>query len=318
MKIAVVTGYSGFIGSHFTVQLLKDNWIVYGVDKNFSNVNTVEIFSYTNFHYLHDDIRTLKILPDCDYIFNFAAESHVSNSIEDNSEFISTNVEGVRNLLELIRRKPDNVVKKPIFFHISTDEVYGDTQFLPHSETDPLNPSNPYSASKAAADMLILAWARTYNIEYVIARPTNNYGIHQFPEKLIPLSIKLLLWNQKVRLHNGGHPIRCWLHVQDTVSAILTMVNHNVRGIYNISGEEFWTNKMIVKTIMDQLKIYNHEDKLDLSFVRPGQDMKYMVDDKKLRSLGWSCKYTLEENLPHIIQWYIDNPSERLFNIYRR
>jgi len=312
-KVAVVTGYAGFIGSHFTRQLLKDGWRVYGIDKIDDNEVACEFQLSANFEHYDSDIVTVKELPDCDYVFNFAAESHVSNSIEDSQDFVRTNVDGVRNLLELIRKKPDNVTTKPIFFHVSTDEVYGDAEGDDiHDERRLLNPSNPYSATKAAADMLILAWARTYELEYIIVRPTNNYGTNQIAEKLIPLTIKLLLCNKKVRLHNSGHPVRCWLNVNDTIDAFLILIEKEARGIYNISGPDHWTNRMIVSNIMKYMNVHNESIRLDLNYKRPGQDMRYAVDDTKLNQLGWNPKKKIEEELPGIIQWYL-NDYNRLF-----
>lgn len=318
MKLAVVTGYAGFIGSHFTRKLLRDGWFVYGIDKNPYTEAGNEFLKFSNFMHWDDDICTVKKIPDCDFIFNFAAESHVGNSIEDSSEFIRTNVDGVRNLLELIRKKPENITEKPVFFHISTDEVYGDIFLGQHSETDLLNPSNPYSSSKSAGDMLVQAWARTYGLEYIILRPTNNYGTHQFPEKLIPLTIKTFWWGRKVRLHDKGLPMRTWLHVQDTVEAILTLIKSNARGVYNVSGPECWQNRQLV------LEIYkcifgvipeNIDNYLDLNFKRPGQDVRYAVDDNKLKQLGWSPKKRLEQELPNIVQWYLQDPAKRLFSL---
>ena len=196
MKLVVITGCLGLIGSYVTRQCLEKGWRVYGVDKctYAANIHFLEKFQqHEEFTFIKADIAKLTYLPDCDYVINVAAESHVGNSIVDSSDFIETNINGVKNLLDLIRLKQRNVVSRPVFFHFSTDEVYGDIVSGEHTETDILKPSNPYSASKAAADMLIFAWARTYGIKYVILRPTNNYGIGQYPEKLIPLTVKLLM-----------------------------------------------------------------------------------------------------------------------------
>jgi dTDP-glucose 4,6-dehydratase len=307
MNVAVVTGYSGFIGSHFVKRLLGDGWIVYGIDKKESFIEN------HNFTHIADDICEIKSLPDCDYVFNFAAESHVGNSIECSKDFIKTNVDGVRNLLELIRKKPDNIVKKPVFFHISTDEVYGDRLEFSADEADLLNPSNPYSASKAAGDMLVLAWARTYNVEYVIARPTNNYGTNQHPEKLIPLCIKLALWNKPIRLHNKGTPKRMWLHVEDTVNAIMTLVEKNARGIYNISGNIEQTNLATAYKVLKSMNVEITDSTFDLNYIRPGQDMKYAVNDDKLKALGWKCQKNFDDEIEKIVKWYLEYYKYRLF-----
>tara|TARA_Y100000593_G_C4313124_1_gene339389 strand:- start:1478 stop:2140 length:663 start_codon:yes stop_codon:yes gene_type:complete len=219
MKVVYITGCLGFIGAYVTRACLKKGWMVYGVDKctYAADRNLLDEFAgYDNFRFEEVDIKDLAYLRDCDYVINVAAESHVGNSIIDSKEFISSNVVGVQNLLDLIRHKPENCAQRPVFLHFSTDEVYGDILGDAHVETDILKPSNPYSASKAAADMLVIAWARTYNIKYNIIRPTNNYGIGQYPEKLIPLSIKNLQRGKKIRLHDGGTPVRNWLHAADT------------------------------------------------------------------------------------------------------
>jgi dTDP-glucose 4,6-dehydratase len=204
MKLVVITGCLGFIGSHVTRKCLDLGWKVYGIDSltYASSPDLIGDFSYEygdNFTYINEDIADLKYLPDCDYVINTAAETHVGNSIIDSKDFLKSNINGVQNLLDLIKAKPNNVVQRPILFHFSTDEVYGDITEGEHTESDHLNPSNPYSASKAAADMLITAWARTYGIEYIIFRPTNNYGEYQYPEKLIPLAVKLLQRGKKIR-----------------------------------------------------------------------------------------------------------------------
>jgi dTDP-glucose 4,6-dehydratase len=208
MKTVYITGCLGFIGSYVTRACLEQGWKVYGIDKCTYAANTSyldEFQKYDNFTFQKIDIKDLRVILRCDYFINIAAESHVGNSIIDSEDFIQSNIVGVKNVLDLLREyKFDN---SPILFHFSTDEVYGDIVEGSHSEEDLLKPSNPYSASKASADMLILAWARTYGIKYVILRPTNNYGIGQHPEKLIPLSLKKLSNNQKIQLNDNGTPI---------------------------------------------------------------------------------------------------------------
>jgi len=206
-KIVYITGCLGFIGSYVTRTCLEKGWYVKGVDKMTYAANKdllKEFKKHPNFSFVHCDINDLKFLYDCDYIINTAAETHVGNSIANSYEFISSNVNGVHNLLELIRNYRQETSKTPILLHFSTDEVYGDIEEGTHIETDLLKPSNPYSATKAAADMLVLAWARTYNLPYVIVRPTNNYGIGQYVEKLIPKTCKYLELGRKIPLHNHG------------------------------------------------------------------------------------------------------------------
>ena len=179
-KVVYITGCLGFIGSYITYQCLEKGWYVKGVDKitYASNTNLLEEFEkFPNFSFIQKDINDLDFLYECDYIINTAAETHVGNSIVKSDDFVHSNINGVHHLLELIRNYRGEGKDVPTLLHFSTDEVYGDITEGEHLETDILKPSNPYSATKAAADQLILAWARTYNLPYIIVRPTNNYGI---------------------------------------------------------------------------------------------------------------------------------------------
>tara|TARA_Y100000593_G_C4286884_1_gene325974 strand:+ start:335 stop:1282 length:948 start_codon:yes stop_codon:yes gene_type:complete len=312
MKIVYVTGCLGFIGSYVTRRCLQKGWRVYGIDKctYVSNTKLISEFNeYDNFHFENIDIKDLNHLYDCDYIINTAAESHVGNSIIDSEEFINSNIIGVRNLLDLIKNKSENCNRRPIFFHFSTDEVYGDITEGEHTEKDLLHPSNPYSAAKAAADMFILAWARTYNIEYIIIRPTNNYGIGQYPEKLIPLSVKNLSRGRKIRLHDGGEPIRNWLHADDTAAAVMTIIEAEaVNEIYNISGELEQKNVDTIKKVIYHFdKSYSWQEWVDFSYSRQGQDVRYCLSDKKLRALGWKPQKKFDKEINSIVQYYKEN-----------
>ena len=315
MKLVVVTGCLGFIGSHVTRKCLDLGWKVYGIDSATyaSNPDLIDDFSYEygdNFTYINEDIADLKYLPDCDYVINTAAETHVGNSIIDSKDFLRSNIDGVQNLLDLIKAKPNNVVQRPILFHFSTDEVYGDITDGEHIEDDHLNPSNPYSASKAAADMLVKAWARTYGIEYIILRPTNNYGSYQYPEKLIPLSVKLLQRGKKIRLHDEGLPTRNWLHAEDTASAVISIINSvKTNETYNVAGGFEQQNKETVKKVIEVFHgpEANWEDYVDLGFKREGQDVRYALNDDKLRALGWKPQKVFNEEIHKVVQFYIDN-----------
>ena len=312
MKVVYVTGCLGFIGSYVTHKCLERGWMVYGVDKctYAANRNLVKHFSkYSNFTFLEEDIKDLRHLYDCDYVINTAAESHVGNSIVDSEEFISSNIMGVKNILDLIRNRPENCNRRPIMFHFSTDEVYGDIENGEHTEEHLLHPSNPYSASKASADMLILAWARTYNIEYVILRPTNNYGIGQYPEKLIPLSVKNMIRGRKVRLHNGGTPIRNWLHADDTAEAVMSIIeSENVDEIYNVAGGFEQTNADTVRKIVSAHHgTHDWKKYVDFSYSRQGQDVRYALNDDKLRSLGWAPKKVFDKEIKSVVEYYKTN-----------
>ena len=313
-KIVYVTGCLGFIGSYVTRECLKKGWHVRGIDKitYASNVNVLDEFkNYENFIFEQKDINDIKFLYECDYIINTAAETHVGNSLVKSEEFVSSNIKGVYNLLELIRNYRAESKHLPILLHFSTDEVYGDITSGEHLETDILKPSNPYSATKAASDQLITAWGRTYDIPYVILRPTNNYGIGQYVEKLIPKSIKYLQLGKKIPLHNGGTPIRNWLHAQDTANAVIKIIENKViNEIYNICGGFEQTNldtvsKLITLYHTNSLKSIN--EYLDLDIVRKGQDVRYALNDNKLRTLGWEPEMDFDIELPNIINYYKQN-----------
>ncbi len=322
-KVVYVTGCLGFIGSYVTRACLNQGWHVRGIDKitYASNPQLLKEFKkWKNFTFEQVDINDLEFLYECDYVINTAAETHVGNSIVKSEDFVHSNINGVHNLLELIRNYRAEGKTSPLFFHFSTDEVYGDITKGEHLETDILKPSNPYSATKAAADQLILAWARTYNIEYVIIRPTNNYGIGQYVEKLIPKSVKYLGLGKKIPLHNNGDPIRNWLHAADTAEAVINIIETNQRNeIYNICGGYEQSNLITITKILDNYfydeeRAYNpSEHKLDInqyldfSYSRQGQDVRYALNDDKLRNLGWEPQKNFEEELWKIINYYKNN-----------
>lgn len=312
MKIVYVTGCLGFIGSHVTRVCLKAGWHVRGIDKvtYASNGKLLkEFLKFKNFVYENKDINDIEWLYDCDYVINTAAETHVDNSIVRSDDFVHSNINGVHNLLELIRKK--NNYKMPTLLHFSTDEVYGDIVGGSHKETDLLKPSNPYSATKAAADQLIIAWARTYDVPYIIVRPANNYGIGQYVEKLIPKSCKLLGLGKKIQLHDAGEPYRMWLHASDTANAVLKIIEVGVKNeIYNITSRFEQKNIDTVKKILNlHLKndTYNIEDYVDFSYKRKGQDVRYSIDDSKLRDLGWKENMNFDTELELIVNYYKDN-----------
>jgi dTDP-glucose 4,6-dehydratase len=308
-KIVYITGCLGFIGSYVTRKCLSLGWYVKGVDKITYAANKELLLEFNknpNFSFVHCDINDLKFLYDCDYVINTAAETHVGNSIASSAEFIKSNIDGVHNLLELIRNHRGENSEKPTLIHFSTDEVYGDISTGAHAETDILKPSNPYAATKAAADMLIMAWGRTHNIPYMIVRPTNNYGIGQYVEKLIPKAIKCLMLGRKIPLHNNGTPHRNWLHADDTAEAIISIIEHGSIGhVYNISGGFEQSNIETIKSIVNLMWNYNVLiDHVDFSCKRKGQDIRYAVDDSKLRLLGWTPKKEFDKELKGIVEYY--------------
>ena len=320
-KIAVVTGCAGFIGLNLTQKLLSDKWSVYGIDKlthvsDLKELNNLREIYGAQFKFIEEDIVTINWLPECDVIFNLAAESDVDIGNSGCEDFVSSNIDGVRNLLEIINKRIFIRVDKPLFFQVSTDEVYGDLKNGKFNESSQLNPSNPYSATKASADLLIQSWSRSHGLDYIIVRPSNNYGLFQYPEKLIPLSIKRLQRGLPIKLHDKGEPIRTWTHVDDTIDAIMWI--YQVSGfeeiknrVYNISSEYEQTNLDTVTKIINQYflgtmkrSIPNLEDYFDFSYDRPGQDVRYSISCNPLRDIGWKPEKSFDDELPKIVEYY--------------
>lgn len=309
MKIVYVTGCLGFIGYHVTKKCLDKGWYVVGVDKETYAANLhflPELLDNDKFKYINSDINDIEYILDCDYVINTAAESHVDKSIADQDVFLKSNINGVLNLLQILKKTK---FKVPVLLHFSTDEVYGDIAVGSHVETDMLRPSNPYSATKASADMLIGAWARTFGIPYTIIRPTNNYGIGQYVEKLIPKSVKYLTIGRKIPLHENGSPRRTWLHVSDTTNAVVNIIENGVTGeIFNISGNYEESNLEVVKKI---IKLHTGSDDytqyIDTTWKRAGQDIRYSIDDSKLQSLGWTAAADFDTELAKIVEYYTHN-----------
>lgn len=307
-KVVYVTGCLGFIGYHVTKACLKKGWYVRGIDKGTyaANWNLLkDLQKFDKFVFEHKDINDIDILYECDYVINTAAETHVDNSIASSDVFVKSNIDGVHHLLKLIK---DNFkFKMPTLLHFSTDEVYGDIVDGAHKETDMLKPSNPYSATKAAADMLVTAFGRTYNIPYVIVRPTNNYGIGQYTEKFIPHTIKYLSLGKPAPLHDAGTPRRTWLHASDTAAAIITIIEAGVvNEIYNISGNHEEQNLVVANQILKLMGLKG-DQWLDLGVTRQGQDVRYSVDDSKLKKLGWYPKAKFNSELKDIVKYYRKN-----------
>ena len=317
MKVVYVTGCLGFIGSYVTSLCLKKGWYVKGIDKitYAANRHLLDKFKQNSkFSFINCDINELKFLYDCDYFINTAAETHVGNSIVNSTEFVRSNIDGVHNILNLLKNYRQENKHKPILLHFSTDEVYGDISNGEHTEEDLLKPSNPYSATKAAADMLILAWARTYGINYVIVRPTNNYGIGQYVEKLIPKAVKFLSLGRKIPLHNNGTPIRNWLHAEDTARGVVRIIESKVKDeIYNICGgfeqSNLDTATKIIKHFYatDSKQITSEKEiisNIDFTYSRAGQDVRYALNDNKLRSLGWRPSHKFDDDIHDIVEYY--------------
>lgn len=310
MKV-LVTGGLGFIGSNFIRYLLErySSIEIINVDamKYGSNpLNLKDIKDDERYKFIKGDICDYelisKLVKDVDVIVNFAAESHVDRSIANPYSFLQSNVVGVFVILEAIRKKNREVK----FIQISTDEVYGEILKGSFKEEDRLKPSSPYSASKAAADMFVLAYSRTYGIHAVITRCTNNYGPYQFPEKLIPKTIIRASMNLKIPIYGTGKNIRDWIYVLDHCEAIDLVMKEGEKGeIYNISSGEEKTNLEVVKTI---LSIMGKDESL-IEFVedRPGHDLRYSLDSSKIRELGWKPKHSFKEGIRETVEWYMQN-----------
>jgi len=308
----VVTGGAGFIGSNFVRYMLArhDDLEIVNLDKltyagNLDNLRDVERDGrYTFVHGDICDAATVRAaLRDADAVVNFAAETHVDRSISGPQDFIRTDVLGTHTLLEAVREL--GVTR---YLQISTDEVYGSTTSGSFTEESGLDPSSPYSASKAAADLLVLAYHRTYGTPALITRSSNNYGPWQYPEKIIPLFISNAIDGQPLPVYGDGLNVRDWLHVDDNCAAIDLVLSDGVAGqAYNIGGGNEIDNLTLTGRILDALG----KPHALIRFVtdRPGHDRRYSVDCAKLRALGWRPATGFAEGLERTVAWYRDNPG---------
>lgn len=304
----LVTGNCGFIGQNFA-RMYAESYDIVGVDKmgyasDLSAVKAAPTFmaDISDADVIDSIVRMVK--PDA--IVNFAAESHVDRSIKNASPFVQSNIVGTQALLEAaVRRKVGR------FLQVSTDEVYGDLQpdEPPFSNLHLLKPSSPYSASKAAADMMVMAYHRTHGLDVVITRTVNNYGPYQYPEKLIPVVVHQAMSDEPIPVYGTGSNIREWIHVRDNAKAIMYALRMGKAGrIYNIGSGDEMTNLDLVKTI---LNIMEKPESL-ISFVtdRPGHDLRYALDSQLIRDeTGWEPEIRLVAGLEETIQWYKDNPD---------
>lgn len=298
----LVTGGLGFIGKHFVQKQLQNGHEVINLDKlTYAADKKIQtkFYQQDGYSFLHDDIAKMDAIIECDVIVNFAAETHVDNSIKGSRHFTLANLVGVQNMLEHLRATPET--SRPLLFQISTDEVYGDSLDRDFCETDKLAPSNPYSSTKAAADMMIESYNRTYGIDYKTIRMSNNFGVRQYPEKLVPRSIARIFRGQKAQLQGDGKAKRSWLFVEDAVDAIETvLLKGEINNVYNVGGYEEMTNIDVVKMICSKLDVA-FDDCVEFVAERPGQDVRYGINDDKVRSLGWKAKTSFAEGLDKVI-----------------
>lgn len=308
----LVTGGLGFIGSNFIHYVLstRKDYEVVNIDVMSIGANPENLRDFKNdmrYTFVKGDICDQNLLAslvkEIDVVVNFAAETHVDRSIADPWPFVHSNILGVYNILESMKKYN----KHAKLIHISTDEVYGETLEGSFSEEDRLKPSNPYSATKASADMLCMAYYRTYGLNVSVTRCTNNFGPYQFPEKFIPKTIIRALMNLPVSIYGSGENIRDWIYVRDHCEAILLVAKNGLPGeIYNISSGEEIKNIELVKII---LSVIGKPENL-IFFVedRPGHDLRYSLESTKIRrELGWKPKHTFKEALEKTVKWYLDN-----------
>lgn len=313
MKI-LVTGGLGFIGSNFCRHIIKTlpdaeltNVDKIGVGASLSSLTDME--KEDRYKFARGDVCDSKLMSrlikNKDAIVNFAAETHVDRSIAEPDEFLHSNTLGTFTILEALRKN----ATQARLVQVSTDEVYGEIPNGSFSENDPPKPSNPYSASKAAADMFVLAYCKTYKLNLSITRCTNNYGPYQLPEKLIPKTIIRTLKNLKIPIYGTGKNIRDWIYVQDHCEAISLVLTKGRPGtIYNISAGNELTNLDVVRRILEHLR--KTQEVIEFVEDRPGHDTRYSLDSSRIRSeLGWKPKHTFEEALKQTIDWYVRNES---------
>ena len=309
MKL-LVCGGMGFIGSAFIRNHLSKNPSdqIVNLDNltTGSNVKNLEKIDETNYQFINDDIKNHetvnKITNDIDVIVNFAAETHVDRSISNPKQFLETNILGTYTLLEAAKKH------ETLFVHVSTDEIYGDAVNQDSfNEKSILKPSNPYSASKAAADHLVSSYVRTYGTKCIITRCTNNFGPFQFPEKLIPKTIIRAEKNLKVPLYGDGNQIRSWIYVLDHVSAIESLITKGEPGeIYNITSWNEISNKIIVGKILNIMGKSN--DLIEYVGDRPGHDKRYSIDSSKIQNeIGWKPAYDFDNAIKQTVDWYLKN-----------
>jgi len=311
MKL-LVTGGLGFIGSNFILKLLRE-------DNDFEIINVdAELFGadHKNLHQIKNsdryrfekgNISNKKFMEEqitkCDAVINFAAESFVDRSINDANPFLVSNIRGAFTILDIITKQKKRMIQ------ISTDEVFGSLSNGTATEESKFNPSSPYAATKAAAELLVNSYSVTHDSDVIITRCTNNYGPRQFAEKLIPKTIILAYHDKKIPIYGNGKNIRDWIHVEDHCDAVLSVLHHGKSGeSYNISANNEIDNLTIVRKILEIMD--KPENLIEFVEDRPGHDLRYSLDSTKISDqFGWKVKSSFEKGLEKTVQWYIDNPK---------
>ena len=311
MKI-LVTGGLGFIGSNFIIKLLQKetNFEIVNVDAELfgsNQHNLDEIINSDRYHFVKGNITNKNLMnelvSECDCVVNFAAESFVDRSIKDANPFLVSNIRGAFTLMDITTKQNKRLVQ------ISTDEVFGSLESTTATENSKFNPSSPYAATKAAAELLANSYSITYDSDNIITRCSNNFGPRQFPEKLIPKTIILVKQNKKIPIYGNGKNIRDWIYVDDHCEAILASLLKGKSGqSYNISSDNEIDNISIVNKILEIMN--KSQDLIEFVEDRPGHDQRYSMDSTKIsKNLGWSTQTKFEDGLEKTISWYLENPE---------
>ena len=309
MRLLVTGGY-GFIGSNFILKLLKENndFQIINIDAELTGSNPKnleEVQNHKNYEFVKGNITNKKFMEEqianCDAVINFAAETFVDRSINDANPFLVSNIRGTYTILDIITEQKKRMIQ------ISTDEVFGSLENGTADEQSKLNPSSPYAATKAAAELLANSYSVTYGSDVIITRCTNNYGPRQFAEKLIPKTILLASKDMKIPIYGKGTNIRDWIYVDDHCDAVLlTLLNGKSGESYNISANNEIDNLTVVRKILEIMN--KPEDLINFVEDRPGHDFRYSMDSKKISDeLGWKVKSNFDDGLRKTIQWYLDH-----------
>ena len=308
----LVTGGLGFIGSNFIIKILKEtnDFEIVNVDaelfgsnqQNLEGIKDSDRYEFVKGNITNKNLMT-ELISKCDSVVNFAAESFVDRSINDANPFLVSNIRGAFTLMDITTKQKKRIVQ------ISTDEVFGSLESTTATEESKFNPSSPYAATKAAAELLANSYTKTYDSDIIITRSTNNYGPRQFAEKLIPKTIILAIQNKKIPIYGNGKNIRDWIYVEDHCDAVLSVLHHGKSGeSYNISANNEIDNLTIVKKILEIMG--KPENLIEFVEDRPGHDLRYSLDSTKIsEQLGWKVKSSFEEGLEKTVQWYLDNPE---------